>query len=168
MIPYFKIKNTHAFASERYFREVSMFKEKNTMQSQRMQTNKHAIRLHTLYAGGLIAVSLIMLQGFLGLGKLDIPAFISVLAFAAAIPLLAGILVINVIERRYPYSSPGSKSVKIVENFFYLGILIDLVGIASTFWHISFIAGIIFIVMAVISGLVYSIYIFNLSEAADL
>src|SRR2546425_4291571 len=134
------------------------------MQSQKMKTSEYTIRLHTLYAGGLIGISLIVLQVFIGLGKLDMPALISVLAFATAVPLLSGMLVTNFIERRYQYSSPRSRIVKVVENSFYLGILIDLVGIAAAFWHLSLIAGIVFTIMTFVSGLFYSIYISSLSE----
>ena len=134
------------------------------MRSQKMKTSEYTTRLHTLYAGGLIGISLIVLQVFIGLGKLDMPALISVLAFATAVPLLSGMLVTNFIERRYQYSSPRSRIVKVVENSFYLGILIDLVGIAAAFWHLSLIAGIVFTIMTFVSGLFYSIYISSLSE----
>lgn len=144
------------------------------MQSQRMNTNPkakidmYAVRLHTLYAGGLIGISLVIFQGFIGLGKLDTPALISVLTFACAIPLLSGILVANVIERRYQYSSPDSRTGKVAETCFYLGILIDLVGIGAAFWHVSFIAGIVFIITTILSGLLYSIHISKLSESPDI
>lgn len=138
------------------------------MKSQSMRTSEYAIRLHTLYAGGLIAISLIVIQVFIGLGKLDMPALISVLAFASAIPLLSGMLVVNVVESKYQFSSPHSKIAKIVESSFYIGILINFVGIAAAFWHVWSIAGIVFIIMAILSGLLYSIYIFNLSDGTSI
>ena len=134
------------------------------MQGQRLRVSKYAIRLHTVYAGGLIAISLIILQDFIGLGKLDPSALVSVVAFAAAIPLLSGMLVANVIQSRYLYSPTLSRAPRVVESSFYLGILVDLIGISAAFWHASLIAGIVFIVMVAISGLVYSVYIFSLSN----
>ena len=132
------------------------------MRNQRI--SKYAIRLHTLYAGGLVAVSLIVLQDLIGLGKLDLPALMSLIAFAAAIPLLSGMLVIAVVETRYPYISVHSRSIRVIESTFYLGALIDLFGFGAAFWHASLIAGIVFLAMTAFSILIYSIHISNLSD----
>jgi hypothetical protein len=134
------------------------------MQDQRLRINGYAIRLHSLYAGGLLAISLIILQDFLGLGKLDLAALVSVVAFAAAIPLLSGMLVANVVQSKYRYSPALSRAPRVVESAFYLGILFDCLGIGAAFWHASVIAAIVFMVMVAISGLIYSVYIFSLSD----
>ena len=138
--------------------------ERSTMQSQKTRISRYAIRLHSLYAGGLIAISLIILQDFIAVGKLDLPAHISVVAFAAAVPLLSGMLIANIVKSRYSFSSARSALVRVVESSFYFGILIDLVGIGAAFWHTSLIAGIVFIVMVAVSSIIYSIDIVKLSD----
>src|SRR5437588_11093224 len=89
------------------------WEEKSAMQGQRLRISRYAIRLHTLYAGGLIAISLIILQDFIGSAKLDLSALVSVVAFAAAIPLLSGMLVADAVQTKYPYSPALSRAPRI-------------------------------------------------------
>jgi len=129
-----------------------------------MKGNEYAIQLHDLYAGGLLVISLVILQAFLSLTPLDLTAVISVVAFSIAIPLLAGILVVNVIENKYPYSSPHLWTSKLVDILIVVGILADLVGIGAAFWHTSRIAGITFTITAIIASVAYACYIRKLEE----
>src|SRR5438045_823242 len=67
------------------------------------RSNEYALHISSVYAGGLIVVSIYFLQIVFSLAKFDLPAFISAVAFVIGLPLLAGILVMNAVERKYPY-----------------------------------------------------------------
>src|SRR5438874_12398517 len=110
----------------------------------RIKNNKYAVRLYNLYAGGLIVFSLIVLQDCMTLKPLDRPAFISVVAFAIALPLLSGMLVVNAVESKYKYGPSHSMIARLTETMFALGVIAALTGIDAAFWHISWIAGVLF------------------------
>ena len=48
------------------------------------------IRQNNVMYGGLIGIGIVMVQPFLSVSSLDFPAWICVVAFSVAIPLLAG------------------------------------------------------------------------------
>src|SRR5690349_4320640 len=111
------------------------------MQKRQLRSNPYAVKLHNLYAGGLMLISLVILQVFLSLGTLDTTALISIICFAVALPFLSGALVLNIIESRYQYSS-SHRAVSLGVHFaFLLSAFIDVVGISSAFWHTSWVAG---------------------------
>lgn len=64
--------------------------EANTSEGQR-----EGVRQTGLVYGGLIGVAVLILQPFIGAPSLDTSATISVIAFAVAIPLLAGLAMLN-------------------------------------------------------------------------
>lgn len=127
--------------------------------------DSYAVKLYNLYAGGLIIISLVILQDFLSANPLDRPAFLAVLAFSIALPLLSGTLVLNVVER-YKYGPSKSLIAQIVRYVFLASILLDLAGIAAAFWHASWITGLVFIVSQLAALTIYSIYILKLDDMA--
>lgn len=126
--------------------------------------NTYAVKLHNLYAGGLIIISLVILQDFLSLKPLDPPAFLALLAFAIAIPLLSGTLVLNVIEEQFKYGPLKSPIFRLVHYTFLASIVLALTGIAAAFWHASWFIGLVFIVSQALAITVYSMYISKLSK----
>jgi hypothetical protein len=131
---------------------------------QKVKIDKYALEVQDVYAGGLIAISLVILQGFIGLSSLDNAALISIIAFAAALPLLSGILVIGIIENKYAYGSPRTTIASLVRILFILGIILSLVGIEAAIWHASWIAGVVSIVSSVIASIIYALYAADLEE----
>jgi len=123
----------------------------------------YAISLHDLYAGGLILISLVILQDFLNLKPLDRAAFLAILAFSIALPLLSGTLVLTVVEKKFT-KGPSRIIIRIEQMVFLLGIITDVIGIGAAFWHASFIAGIAFIVSVAITLIVYGAYAIKLEE----
>lgn len=123
----------------------------------------YAISLHNLYAGGLIAISLVIIQDFLNANHLDTPAFLSVLALAIALPLLSGTFVLNVVEQKFK-KGPSRTIIKIEHITFTLSVITDVFGIGAAFWHASFFAGIAFIFSVLVFLSVYGAYIVNLEE----
>jgi TM2 domain-containing membrane protein YozV len=133
---------------------------------QKVKIDKYALEVQDVYAGGLIAISLVILQGFIGLSPVDLDnaALISIIAFAAALPLLSGILVIGIIENKYSYGSPRTTIASLVRILFILGIVLSLVGIEAAIWHIFWIAGVVSIVFSVIASIIYALYAADLEE----
>src|SRR5690348_7739111 len=106
------------------------------MQRRQLKSDQYAVKLHTLYAGGLIPVSLVVLPSFLSIGTLETAALISVIYSAVGLPLLSGTLVLNIVESKYQYSSSPAVSLS-VHVAFLLGVLSDVVGIGAAFWHVT-------------------------------
>lgn len=135
---------------------------------QRAKSSAYALTLYNLYAGGLVIIILVILQDLISLGKLDLASYISILAFAIALPLLCGTLVINAVESKYQYSSPHAKILKVIHVAFGIGVTLGLVGVAAAFWHISWIAGIVFIIALVVAIVVHAAYVADLNEGDPL
>ena len=133
---------------------------------QKVKIDKYALEVQDVYAGGLIAISLVILQGFIGLSRVDLDnaALISIIAFSAALPLLSGILVIGIIENKYSYGSPRTTIASLVRILFILGIVLSLVGIEAAIWHTFWIAGVVSIVFSVIASIIYALYAADLEE----
>lgn len=112
---------------------------------------------------GLIVLSIIVLHALLTLTSIDLPAFVAILAFAFAIPVLCGCLLIIQIELSNGYYLV-SKWVDVSAYCFFLGICGALVGAVATFWHISWIAGVVFLVAA---ALMFIIVLFYFDEGGD-
>jgi hypothetical protein len=108
--------------------------------------------LSSIWAGGLIGVSLIILQGFLSLSRLDQAAFISVLTLALAIPILAYKILADTLRVRkhntishLSHRHTHSLKTPYPELFlFSLGILLTIIGISAAFWHIHWIPALMF------------------------
>ena len=134
---------------------------------QKVKFDNHALELHDMYAGGLIAISLVILQGFIGLTSLDVAALISMISFSAALPLLSGLLVLGLIERKYPYGSPRTLIASLVRKLFILGIVLSFIGIGAAIWHASWIAGTVCVVSSIIAVIIYIPYAADLDEKGD-
>lgn len=126
--------------------------------------SSYARDLHRVYAGGLILVSFIILQDFLNLRTLDTAALISVLAFSIALPLLSATLVLDVVERRYPYAPRNTAVTWAVHAAFVLGIFAALTGLGAAFWHPGTLTGITFLCSLFVTFVIYGIYILSLGE----
>jgi hypothetical protein len=114
-------------------------KKRVTLEAKEIAKERRGIFVCT----GLIVLSIIVLHALLTLTKSDLPAFIGIIAFAAAIPMLCGCLLIIHIELGNGYYLV-SKWVDISAYCFFLGVTGALVGGVATFWHVSWIAGVVF------------------------
>ena len=102
--------------------------------------------------GGLIAVAVVMVQGFLEASSLDTSARVGTIAFAVAIPLLAALVLINQ-QEAFRGRRTTSKSVTLAH---VIAQLAAFVGIVASFWEITWVAGVTFLVASIVAVGVHS------------
>ena len=110
------------------------------------------IRQSNLIYGGLAGAGLVVVQPFLTATPLDLSAMVCVVAFAISIPLLAALLVLN---RQEEFRRRASKS-RLVAVAKAVAQGSAFVGITAAFWHISLVAGIVFLTVGFIAVGVHS------------
>jgi hypothetical protein len=96
------------------------------------------LRQNNLAYGGLIVIGVYLVQPFLTAASLDLSARICVVAFSVAIPLLAGLLILN---RQEVFRGRVTGSV-VVESARVVAQLAAFVGVVAGFWHIFWVAGV--------------------------
>ena len=116
-----------------------------------MDMTEDNFKYDRVMSGGLIAFSLIIVQAFIATGLTDPASYISIMAFAIAIPLLAMYaFTYSALNLLTPFKAPARVGITFIG-----GCLIDLIGLDAAFWHISWFAGLLFIA----SGLLgYGVY----------
>jgi hypothetical protein len=115
-------------------------------------TGEEPLRQLGVIYGGLIGVAVVMVQPFLAARDLDASARVSMIAFAVAIPLLAALVLVN---RQEVYRGRRTTSVivMVAREIAQLGAFL---GIVAGFWHIMWVAGVTFLVAAVVAVGVHS------------
>ena len=113
---------------------------------------RERLRQDNLAYGGLIGVGVVMVQPFLTSTSLDRSAMVCVIAFSLSIPLLAALVMVNLQEtfRRRATSSVLVLAAKPVAQSS------AFVGVVAGFWHISWIAGVVFMASGLAGVLVHS------------
>ena len=102
--------------------------------------------------GGLIAIAVVMLQGFLEASSLDAPARVGTIAFAVAIPLLAALVLVN---RQEAFRGRRTTSVTVTLAR-AIAQLAAFVGLVAAFWDIAWVAGVTFLVASLVAVGVHS------------
>jgi cation transport ATPase len=120
------------------------------------------IRQNNVIYGGLIAVGLVLVQPFLTVTGLDWSAKTCVIAFSAAIPLLAALLLINY-QETFRRRITDSVAVRVTRS---IAQLLAFVGVVAGFWHIMWPAGVAILVSGFAALLVHSAGYFSLELAA--
>src|SRR6266571_2024889 len=118
-------------------------------------------RILSLTLSGLIVFSFLILQNLITSSVLDIPAFISLLAFCLAIPLMAGWIFISFVENELKITDIRSN---IVSLSLGIGIIADVAGILAAIWRVSWIATIVFALSVVFTLIVHGKYYFKLDR----
>ena len=116
------------------------------------EMKEEAIRQVGLIYGGLIIVGVYMVQPFLVAPSLDTSSEVSVIAFAVAIPLLAALIMVNR-QEAFRGRRTTSVTVKVAHAIAQLGAF---VGVVAGFWHITWVAGVTFLVAGLVAMLVHS------------
>jgi hypothetical protein len=102
--------------------------------------------------GGLIAVAVVMVQGFLEASSLDASARVGTIAFAVAIPLLAALVLVNR-QEAFRGRQTTSVSVTLARS---IAQLAAFVGLVATFWEITWVAGVTFLVAGLVAVGIHS------------
>ena len=102
--------------------------------------------------GGLIFISLIILQNFISSEAHDITVLISLSCLSLALPVLAGGLVVNYVGKEL---APEGKTPTWATVLIWLAMSIDIIGITAAIWHASWISAILFQATTMISSGIY-------------
>jgi hypothetical protein len=111
------------------------------------------LRQNNLIFGALIGVGVVMVQPFLTAPSLDLSATICVVAFSVAIPLLAGLVLVNRQEsfRRRRATSWLVSTAQVVAQ------ATAFAGVVAAFWHILWIAGLVMLVSGLVAVVVHTV-----------
>jgi hypothetical protein len=121
------------------------------------------IRQLGLIYGGLILIGVYVIQPFLTAPPLDTSAMVSVIAFAVAIPLLAALIMVN---RQETFRGRRTPSVTVVVAR-SIAQSAAFVGIVAAFWHISWVAGVTFLVAGIVALGVHSARFWRLESTRE-
>jgi hypothetical protein len=110
------------------------------------------LRQQGLIYGGLIGIAVVMVQPFLIATSLDTSATICVVAFSIAIPFLAALVMVN---RQEVFRGRRTPSVTVTVTQ-AIAQLAAFVGIVAGFWHITWVAGVVMLVAALVAVGVHS------------
>ena len=110
------------------------------------------VRQNIVIYGALIAIGLVLIQPFLTATTLDPSAKICVIAFAAAIPLLGALVLVNHQEsfRRRVSDSAAVRVTRVIAQ------MLAFAGVVAGFWHITWVAGVVILVSGFVAMLVHS------------
>jgi hypothetical protein len=112
---------------------------------------EEAVRQSGLIYGALIAIAVVMVQGFLEAPSEDASARVSVIAFSVAIPLLAALVMVN---RQETFRRRRTQAVSVtIAQVAAQGAA--LVGLVAGFWHIDWLAGVVFLAAAFVGLFVH-------------
>lgn len=120
--------------------------------AQEPEQQQEWIRQNNVIYGGLIAIGLILVQPFLTVTTLDVSAKICVIAFSAAIPLLAALVLVSY-QENFRRRLTDSIAVKVTRA---IAQLLAFVGVVAGFWHIMWLAGVGILVSGFVAMLVHS------------
>ena len=124
---------------------------------------EHEIRTYNLYCSSLIGIGVIILQAFIPSVALDLTAYISVVAFSASMPLMAGTLLIINIQNKYPYT----KYSEVLISTVVISSFCALIGLAAAIWHISWVAGGVFLTGILLACIIYMPYVYHLKSQLE-
>jgi cation transport ATPase len=116
------------------------------------EMREEELRQSGVIYGGLIAVAVVMVQGFLEASSLDASGRVGTIAFAVAIPLLAALVMIN---RQEAFRGRRTTSVSVTLTQ-AIAQLAAFVGFVAAFWDITWVAGVTFLVAGIVAVGVHS------------
>ncbi len=128
--------------------------------TQEPEQQREWIRQNNLIYGGLIAIGLVLVQPFLTATSLDWSAKVCVIAFAAAIPLLAALVLVNR-QEDFRRRVTDSLSVRVTQS---IAQVFAFAGVVAGFWHVVWVAGVVVLVSGFAAMMVHSAGYFRLER----
>ena len=138
--------------ARRRAREAEAEAERIAAMTETGEMKEEVLRQVGVMYGGLIAVAVVMVQGFLEASSLDTPARVGTIAFAVAIPLLAALVLVN---RQEAFRGRRTTSVSVTLAR-AIAQLAAFVGLVAAFWDITWVAGMTFLVVSLVAVGVHS------------
>ena len=125
--------------------------------------SQEVLRQQGLIYGGLILIGVYMVEPFLTAPSLDASATISIIAFAVAIPFLAALVMVN---RQEAFRGRRTPSVMVIVAQ-AVAQSAAFVGIVAGFWHITWVAGVTFLVAGLVAVGIHSAGFWRLEETQE-
>jgi hypothetical protein len=122
----------------------------------RFNINETWLSFHRIIVGGLVAFSLIIVQAFISTKIEDAAEWISVVSIAIAIPILVVFVFL------YSTNPLPIQATTFAGMLYFGGVFIDICGLDAAFWHVSRIAGLLFMVSG---SLAFVVNAYNIEEA---
>jgi hypothetical protein len=110
-------------------------------------------RRNQLTYSALLGVAVFAIIQLLPLAQLDAPLTISAISFAVSVPCLAGTVYIITTARRSDHEYDVETRWTFLMDL--AGILLSFAGIAGLFWHLWWVAGVLFVVCSVAAFAVF-------------
>ncbi len=138
---------------------IKLLREIISIMAEAGDDKKVAVQADSLLTGGLIAISIIILQALISLGKLDTPSTVSLVALSISMPLSASFLFIKFVQSAYGIDTNEWRIISILTLVSYI---IGFIGITAAIWHASPLAGVVFLIVSCIAfvfSMVYYVYV---------
>ena len=110
------------------------------------------LRQNNLTYGALVGISIVLVQPLITEAEPSPLGLASIILFAAGIPMLAGLIVLNW-QELYRHRLAKSGTVTVARS---LAMGAAFAGIVTTFWDVSWIAGVVLLASAVVAMFVHS------------
>jgi hypothetical protein len=110
------------------------------------------LRQNNLMYGALVGISIVLVQPLITDAAPSPLALASIILFATAIPMLAGLIVLNW-QELYRHRLATSRTVTVARS---LAMGAAFAGIVTTFWSVNWIAGVVLLISAVVAMFVHS------------
>jgi hypothetical protein len=124
---------------------VALLKKLNRAREKARKDNAYYLSIDRYVTGAIAAVNLLLLQAFVSIGTPDTPSLITLLALAASLPLASGSLFYSFLKGQGKITSYG-----ITHNLLsFSAHTAGVTAIAAAIWHVSPIAGIVFLCFAI-------------------
>ncbi len=112
------------------------------------------IRQSNAVLAGLIGISVGIVQALIAVNAADLPALIALGAFAIALPMMSTLVMVNITLARYRYASVPAY----VTLAYFLGEGTAAVGVVASFWHVSWVAGVLVVISCLVGLGIYFAY----------
>ncbi len=122
--------------------------------NQKYELKDETIRQSNAILAGLIGISVVIVQALIANNATDSAAVIALLAFAIGLPMMAVLVMLNVLLARHRYASFPAY----VTLAYVAGEGGAAVGVVAAFWHLSWVAGVLIVVSCLAGIGIYFAY----------
>ncbi len=121
---------------------------------QKIELREEWIKESNLVLAGLIGISVVIVEALISIKASDPAAVVAILAFAIALPMMGTLVVLNGVLARYRYATfPGY-----INFAYFVGEGSAAVGVVATFWHLTWIAGVLIVASCLVGMGIYFAY----------